>query len=234
MKAMILAAGLGKRMRPLTLGTPKPLLPVNGIPLIEYHIRRLAEAGFHQIVINHAWLGEQLETYLQSGTRWGVSIEYSREDAQAPLETAGGIRKALGLLTNQGETHFALVNGDVFTNYPFAQLHESVQKRGAGGHLVLVDNPTHNPAGDFYLQGEQVNSQEGNQYTFSGISVLAATLFAELPGDQSLALAPILRQAIAQGQISGEYYQGFWADIGTPERLEEINQLVQQGAIHGL
>lgn len=231
MKAMILAAGLGKRMRPLTLETPKPLLPVAGVPLIEYHIRRLAAAGFREIVINHAWLGDQLEAYLQTGSRWGVSIAYSREEAEAPLETAGGIRKALPLLTTAGETHFAVINGDIFTNYPFAQL---LKQTSDSAHLVLVDNPSHNPEGDFHLRDNRLDSAAGNQYTFSGISVLSAALFAGLADKQPTPLAPILRQTIAQGGVSGEYYQGFWADIGTPQRLSEINELVKRGSIHGL
>ncbi|WP_350227803.1 N-acetylmuramate alpha-1-phosphate uridylyltransferase MurU [Neptuniibacter halophilus] len=226
---MILAAGLGTRMRPLTLTTPKPLLTVAGMPLIEYHIRRLAQAGIRQIVINHAWLGEQIETYLGDGERFGAEIVYSAEGE--PLETAGGIRKALPLLAENGADQLVLVNGDVFTNYPFARLLENQQKPG---HLVLVENPGHNPHGDFYLQEGRVTVDHGEKWTFSGISRLPLSLFQDLPPELPCPLAPLLRQAIAEGQLSGELYRGYWADVGTPQRLEEINQLVLEHKIDGL
>jgi len=227
MKAMILAAGLGTRMRPLTLKTPKPLLRVGDYALIEYHIRRLAEAGITELVINHAWLGDQIETFLGGGDRYGVSIQYSPETE--PLETAGGIRKALPLLTSKGEAEFLLVNGDVFSNYPF----ERLLTPNLGSHLVLVPNPEHNPDGDFGLQqGLVVN--EGAGYTFSGISRLSVAMFDDLEPETKAPLAPLLRQQIAAGNVSGELFAGFWADVGTPERLQEINELVLKDQINGL
>lgn len=225
---MILAAGLGKRMRPLTLTKPKPLLEVAGVPLIEYHIRRLVDAGVKRIVINHAWLGEQIEAYLGRGERFGVEILYSREGE--PLETAGGIRKALELLKRDGAGSFLLVNGDVFTDYPF----DKVAKDESSPYLVLVNNPSHNPAGDFAIEGGLLVTEGNARYTFSGISRLPIKLFEELELDKAAPLAPLLRDAISQGGVSGEVYNGFWADIGTPQRLEEINKLVMEKGIDGL
>lgn len=228
-KAMILAAGLGTRMRPLTLKTPKPLLKVNGVPLIEYHVRRLVAAGIKQIVINHAWLGSQIEEYLGYGEKFGVSIEYSAEIE--PLETAGGMRLALSKLTADGEDCFLVVNGDVFTNYPFKRLLNEVKGKS---HLVLVENPEHNPSGDFYLDQGMLNSSAGERYTFSGVSVLSAELFNKLPHGEAAPLAPILRAAIKRGEVSGELYNGYWADVGTPERLQEIDKLLREQKIDGL
>ena len=225
---MILAAGLGKRMRPLTLTKPKPLLEVAGVPLIEYHIRRLVDAGVKRIVINHAWLGDQIEAYLGRGERFGVEILYSREGE--PLETAGGIRKALDLLKRDGAGSFLLVNGDVFTDYPF----EKVAEDESDPYLVLVKNPSHNPAGDFAIEGGLLVTEGNARYTFSGISRLPVRLFEELELDKAAPLAPLLRDAISQGGVSGEVYNGFWADIGTPQRLEEINKLVMEKGIDGL
>ncbi|EAR60872.1 nucleotidyltransferase family protein [Oceanospirillum sp. MED92] len=225
---MILAAGLGKRMRPLTLTKPKPLLEVAGVPLIEYHIRRLVDAGVKRIVINHAWLGDQIEVYLGRGERFGVEILYSREGE--PLETAGGIRKALDLLKRDGVGSFLLVNGDVFTDYPF----EKVAEDESDPYLVLVKNPSHNPAGDFAIEGGLLVTEGNARYTFSGISRLPIKLFEELELDKAAPLAPLLRDAISQGGVSGEVYNGFWADIGTPQRLEEINKLVMEKGIDGL
>lgn len=243
MKAMILAAGLGTRMRPLTLHTPKPLLKINDMPLIEYHIRRLARAGFRDIVINYAWLGDQIEAYLGSGERFGVSIQYSAETE--PLETAGGIRKALPLLTDAAEDRFLVINGDIFTNYPFEQLLTIQQRLTAEqpiNHLVLVPNPEHNPEGDFCLDGTQVlsqlhsqlQSQDAGKYTFSGISVLSAAMFAAVEPDRPEPLAPLLRQEIAYGRVSGQLFNGYWLDVGTPERLQEIDRLVREQKIDGL
>ena len=225
---MILAAGLGKRMRPLTLTKPKPLLEVAGVPLIEYHIRRLVDAGVKRIVINHAWLGDQIEAYLGRGERFGVEILYSREGE--PLETAGGIRKALDLLKRDGAGSFLLVNGDVFTDYPF----EKVAEDESDPYLVLVKNPSHNPAGDFAIEGGLLVTEGNARYTFSGISRLPIKLFEELELDKAAPLAPLLRDAISQGGVSGEVYNGFWADIGTPQRLEEINKLVMEKVIDGV
>jgi MurNAc alpha-1-phosphate uridylyltransferase len=220
MKAMILAAGKGERLRPLTLHTPKPLVPVAGVPLIEYHLRALAAAGVTELVINHAWLGAQIEAHLSDGARFGVSIAYSPEGE--PLETGGGILRALPLL---GEQPFILINGDIFTDYPFAQL-----KRPLSGlaHLVLLDNPAHNPQGDFSLlaDGQLVDAHIGQpSLTYSGIALLSPQLFAGcVPG--AFKLAPLLRQAMAQGLVSGERYAGRWVDVGSHERLAQAELLV--------
>lgn len=220
MKAMILAAGKGERMRPLTLHTPKPLVKAAGVPLIEYHLRALAAAGFKELVINHAWLGQQIEEYLGDGARFDLSIRYSPEGE--PLETGGGIFQALPLL---GEQPFVLVNGDIFTDYPFAELRRPL----AGlAHLVLVDNPGHNRAGDFALvEGRVSEAVEGQaSLTYSGIAVLSPALFAGCqPG--AFKLAPLLRQAMAGGQVSGERYSGCWVDVGTHERLAHVEQLLE-------
>jgi MurNAc alpha-1-phosphate uridylyltransferase len=223
MKAMILAAGKGERLRPLTLHTPKPLVRAAGVPLIEYHVRALAAAGFTELVINHAWLGQQIEDYLGDGGRFGVRIAYSAEGE--PLETGGGIFKALPLL---GDQPFVLVNGDIFTDYPFAQLRRPLSGLA---HLVLVANPTHHAGGDFCLQGGQVSDAqagEGN-LTYSGLAVLSPALFAECqPG--AFKLAPLLRQAMAAGQVSGEQFAGCWVDVGTHERLAEVERLLEARA----
>lgn len=226
---MILAAGLGQRMRPLTLTTPKPLLQVAGVPLIEYHIKRLVAAGIRTIVINHAWLGEQIEQHLGDGSRFGAELIYSPEDE--PLETAGGIRKALPMLESESGSTFILVNGDVFTNYPFEQL---LQGDTEQPHLVLVPNPEHNPVGDFVLEGDKVVTEGELSYTFSGVSRLPVAMFKSLPENEPVPLAPLLRQAIAESSVSGELFMGFWADIGTPERLGEMNILMQEQKIDGL
>ncbi|MBF8746091.1 nucleotidyltransferase family protein [Pseudomonas putida] len=223
MKAMILAAGKGERMRPLTLHTPKPLLPVAGQPLIEYHLRALAAAGFTEVVINHAWLGQQIEDHLGDGSRFGLSIRYSPEGE--PLETGGGIFKALPLL---GEAPFLLVNGDVWTDYDLGRLRAPLQGLA---HLVLVDNPGHHGRGDFRLQGAQVvdGDDAPGTLTFSGLSVLHPALFEGCrPG--AFKLAPLLRQAMAAGQVSGEHYQGRWVDVGTQERLAEVERLIGERA----
>ena len=221
MKAMILAAGRGERMRPLTDTLPKPLLQVAGKALIEYHIEALHKAGINELIINHAWLGNQIEQHLGNGQRFGVQIRYSRE-AEA-LETAGGIRQALPLLGNKP---FIVVNGDVFTDYDYTHL--TGLKLDSPVHLVLVNNPEHNPQGDFYLQDkrvyDKVNTPEPvKRFTFSGIGLYQPEFFAALkPGKQ--ALAPLLRKAMAQQQVSGEFYPGLWLDIGTPQRLKALNQ----------
>ena len=223
MKAMILAAGKGERMRPLTLHTPKPLVQVAGVPLIEYHIRGLAAAGFTELVINHAWLGQQIEDYLGDGSRFGVRIVYSPEGE--PLETGGGIFKALPLL---GAEPFLVVNGDIFTDYAFAQLRKPL----AGlAHLVLVDNPAHHPQGDFRLAAGQVCDAQGagERLTYSGLAVLSPQLFADCESG-AFKLAPLLRQAMAQGRVSGERHSGRWVDVGTHERLAEVERLLQESS----
>ena len=222
MKAMILAAGKGERMRPLTLHTPKPLLPVGGMPLIEHHIRALAAAGFVELVINHAWLGQQIEDYLGDGARFGVRIAYSAEGE--PLETGGGIQRALPLL---GEQPFLLVNGDIWTDYPFAELRRAPQVLA---HLVLVDNPAHHPEGDFRLQDGRACPRAGQVgLTYSGIAVLDPALFADCqPG--AFKLAPLLLDAMARDQVSGEHFRGRWVDVGTRERLAEVERLLAERA----
>ncbi|MEW9901609.1 N-acetylmuramate alpha-1-phosphate uridylyltransferase MurU [Pseudomonas putida] len=219
MKAMILAAGKGERMRPLTLHTPKPLVPVAGQPLIEYHLQALAKAGVTELVINHAWLGQQIEDHLGDGARFGLSIRYSPEGE--PLETGGGIFKALPLL---GDAPFLLVNGDIWTDYDFARLRAPLKGLA---HLVLVDNPGHHGRGDFRLDGQRVvdGDEAAGTLTFSGISVLDPALFEGCePG--AFKLAPLLRHAMAEGRVSGEHFQGHWVDVGTLERLAEVERLI--------
>ena len=220
MKAMILAAGKGERLRPLTLHTPEPLVRVGGVPLIEYHLRALAAAGFTEIVINHAWLGQQIEDHLGDGSRFGVSIQYSAEGE--PLETGGGIFKALPLL---GDKPFAVVNGDIWTDYSFAGLRTPLTGLA---HLVLVDNPAHHPKGDFCLSGTQVlDAQPGSDtLTYSGIAVLSPALF-DGAGAGAFKLAPLLRNAMAAGRVTGERLQGQWVDVGTHERLAEVESLIK-------
>lgn len=216
MKAMILAAGKGERMRPLTLHTPKPLIPVAGVPLIEYHLRALKAAGFQDLVINHAWLGAQIEAYLGAGERWAVSIQYSPEGE--PLETGGGIQRALPLL---GDEPFVVVNGDIWTDYDFSQLRQPLKGLA---HLVLVDNPAHHPEGDFALCEGRVSEAASARLTYSGIAVLHPRLFEGCQAG-AFKLAPLLRQAMAAGQVTGEHHEGHWVDVGTTERLAEAGQL---------
>ena len=220
MKAMILAAGKGERLRPLTLHTPKPLVRAAGVPLIEYHVRALARAGFSELVVNHAWLGQQIEDYLGDGERYGVRIRYSAEGE--PLETGGGIFKALPLL---GDEPFVVVNGDIFTDYDFSTLRRPFSEKA---HLVLVDNPAHHPAGDFRLAEGLVADAEGAdaKLTYSGIAVLSPELFAGCqPG--AFKLAPLLRDAMTSQQVTGEHFTGRWVDVGTHERLAEVESLLQ-------
>lgn len=216
MKAMILAAGRGERMRPLTDHTPKPLLPVAGKTLIEHTIDQLVAAGWNDIVINHAHLGLQIEEQLGDGKAFGAKIRYSPE-GEGALETAGGIINALPLL---GNDVFLVVNGDIATDFPFRTLKE-VEVGLA--HLVLVDNPDHHPQGDFGLDPQgRVIEDAAEKYTFSGIGLYRPELFQYTPPGKSK-LAPILCEAMKEGQVSGEYYDGFWMDIGTPERLQALD-----------
>ncbi|MBC7751569.1 MAG: nucleotidyltransferase family protein [Candidatus Saccharibacteria bacterium] len=224
MRAMILAAGLGTRLRPLTLNTPKPLLEVGGKPLIVWHIEALARAGVKQIVINTAWLGDKLVEALGDGAQFGVEIFWSHEDE--PLETAGGIQKALPLL---GSEPFILVNGDVWTRFDFATLVNKALDADLG-HLVLVKNPPQHPNGDFALTHDRVEQDGVYKLTFSGISILSPKLFESLPAGKA-PLAPILRQAIDAGQISGECLQMHWVDVGTIERLSELDQQIRDGIV---
>jgi MurNAc alpha-1-phosphate uridylyltransferase len=221
MKAMILAAGLGKRMLPLTIDTPKPMLKVNGMPLIEHHIHRLKQAGIVNIVINYAQFGEQIEQYFADGANWGVSIQYSRE-TEGPLETAGGITKALPLL---GEHPFLIVNGDIYCEYEFDQLPTLANEQLA--HLIMVNNPEHNPNGDFAFD-QTLLSMDANskRYTYSGVGIYSPKMFDGLAVEKR-PLAPLLMAAINNKQVSASLYLGLWSDIGTPVRLKQINnQLV--------
>lgn len=225
MKAMILAAGRGERLRPLTDSCPKPLLQAGGQPLIGWHLTKLAALGIHDIVINHAWLGDQIEQRLDGGTEWGVNIVYSVEGGQA-LETAGGIAKALPMLGNEP---FIVINGDVFTDYPLAPLIDIAAKLDGVnhmGHLVLVDNPPHNPAGDFSLSGNGLLVDVPG-LTFSGVAVYHPAFFAGVAAHQPAKLLPQLKGGISHSQLSGEHYQGLWIDVGTVERLAEANRIAE-------
>lgn len=215
MRAMILAAGRGERMRPLTDHLPKPLLPVAGKPLIVHHIEALERAGIQEIVINHAWLGALIEQQLGDGSQFGVRLQYSAE-GETGLETAGGIKKALPLL---GTAPFLVVNGDVLTDINFAALKHALPSAMLA-HLVLVPNPPQHPQGDFGFDAATalVSSHSDEQFTFSGIALYRPEFFADVP-DGKQKLAPFLRDAMAQQLVSGEIHAGFWADIGTPQRL---------------
>ena len=219
MKAMILAAGRGMRMRPLTEHTPKPLLKVGGKPLIVWHIEKLVAAGFSSIVINLGWLGDQIPQALGDGSEWGVPILYSDEQKEGALETAGGIVKALPLL---GDEPFLVVNGDVWCDFSCQPVNLSTNDLA---HLILVQNPEHNPNGDFALQQGRVQSEGASCHTFSGIGYYHPDLFTQLDYGRR-PLAPLLREAMQEKRVSGEYYAGDWQDIGTPERLEALNHQV--------
>lgn len=221
MKAMILAAGRGERMRPHTDKVPKPLLQAGGRALIDYHVHALVRAGINDIVVNHAHLGTQIEAYLGDGGRYGARIRYSPE-GETPLETGGGILHALPLLD---ETAFLVVNGDIWTDYPF----ERLPGEPAGlAHIVLVPNPEHNADGDFALIGARVANSGDTRHTFSGIGVYRPGLFDECaPG--VFALGPLLRAAADRGEVSGELYNGEWDDIGTPQRLRELDLRLRAG-----
>lgn len=227
MKAMILAAGRGERMRPLTDHTPKPLLPVAGQALIVWHLQRLAAAGFKEVVINHAHLGAQIEAALGNGSEWGLSIAYSPETTA--LETAGGIALALPLL---GEQPFLVVNGDVYCDIDFATL-----AQGLAAHqlakLVLVDNPPQHARGDFALDDGKLQLDGVNRLTFSGVAVYHPQLFKDLVPGEVAKLLPLLQQAIAQGQASAIHHHGVWHDIGTPERLQALELALRQNE-HGV
>lgn len=228
MKALIFAAGLGERMRPLTDTTPKPLLQAGGRPLIAWHLERLAAAGTREVVVNTSWLAGQFPEALGDGSRWGLSIHYSNE-GEVPLETGGGMWHALGVL---GNDPFIALNGDVWSDYDFTRL---PRHPPGDAHLVLVDNPGHNPGGDFALAADGTVRNSGSpMLTFAGIGVYRASLFddwrrviGDTPGARAepprFRLAPLLRAAIAEGQITGEHHRGRWTDVGTPERLAALD-----------
>ncbi len=213
---MLLAAGRGERMRPLTDSVPKPLLCVADQPLIVHLIQRLVAEGFQELVVNHAWQGAQIEQRLGDGGEFGARIVYSREPEGA-LETGGGIRRALALL---GQAPFLAVNADIWTDFPFRQLAAGFDSLA---HLVLVDNPDHHPEGDFALEGTRVRRSQGERLTFSGIGVYRPELFSDT-NDERFPLAPLLFDACRRDRVSGEYYAGEWWDVGTPARLAELDR----------
>lgn len=214
MKAMILAAGRGERMRPLTDSHPKPLLTVGGKSLIERLIQALVQAGMGDIVINHAHLGHQIVETLGDGGRYGASITYSHESAGG-LETGGGIFQAMHLLDDP----FVVVNGDILTDFPFLRLPRSLQGLA---HLVMVNNPAHHPQGDFSLADGRLQAEGPVPLTFSGIGVYSKALFTQCVAGK-FPLAPLLRTAMARDAVTGEHYTGDWWDIGTPERLRRLD-----------
>jgi len=214
--AMILAAGRGNRMRPLTDYTPKPLLEVGGKPLIYHQLSALALAGFHKVVINHSYLGSMIEAALGDGSRWGLAISYSPESSGA-LETGGGIHNALPLL---GKKPFLVINGDIWTDFDYAGLS---CPRNSLAHLVLVTNPAHHPNGDFRLSKGLVSDAEQEKLTFSGIGIYRHELFAGCV-EGAFPLGPLLRRVMTTGRVSGEHYRGCWVDVGTPERLIELDK----------
>ncbi len=236
MKAMILAAGRGERMRPLTDNTPKPLLKISGIPLIEHHLRKLAEVGITDIVINLAWLGDKIVEYFQDGSSLGVNICYSWERGGA-LETAGGIIKALPLLcssssqdNNSQDEPFLVVNGDIYIDYDYQHLPQLTDSQLA--HLWLVENPAHNQQGDFRLVGENVQNltqlNASPTYTFSGIGLYRPSFFDEHLTETVVPLAPLLRKAIDKQCVAGTLLSGLWTDVGTPERLKQLDKQLQE------
>lgn len=222
MKAMILAAGRGERMGALTRRTPKPLLEVGGRPLIEHQVDRLAGAGFRDVVVNLAWLGERIAVRLGDGSRLGVRVRYSWEPEGA-LDTGGGIRRALPLL---GGGRFVTVNSDVWSDYPFEKLRDAV---AGDAHIVLVDNPAHHPAGDFALAPDgRVTGAAHGRLTFSGIGCYHPRLFAARETGR-FPLAAVLHDAIEAGTLSGEHHRGEWIDVGTPARLEALDRRLRTG-----
>jgi MurNAc alpha-1-phosphate uridylyltransferase len=220
MKAMILAAGRGERMRPLTDHTPKPLLQAGSKPLIVWAIEALARADFRELVINVSHLGERIIEALGDGRRWGVEIRYSRE-AEA-LETAGGIATALPLL---GSEPFLVVNADIYTDFNFERARTAAaQDTRTLAHLVLIDNPAHHPAGDFVLRGGRILNLGEPRYTFSGIGVYRPALFAGIAAGTKRQLSSVLRPQIELDRVTGEHFDGRWFDIGTPERLAAVDR----------
>jgi MurNAc alpha-1-phosphate uridylyltransferase len=225
MKAMILAAGRGERMRPATDRVPKPLLPVAGRPLIVWLLEQLVRAGITELVVNVSHLGARIEEALGDGTALNARIAYSRE--VEALETAGGIAAALPLL---GEAPFLVVNGDIHTDFDFARLIPragALTPAGTLAHLVLVDNPPHHPRGDFTLEQGVISAVSEQPLTFSGIGAYHPGLFAGIRSGQKYQLATLLREPIAARKVSGEHYGGRWIDVGTPERLATVDRLLR-------
>lgn len=231
-QAMILAAGKGTRLRPLTLETPKPLVEVGGQPLIVWHIKALQAAGVTDITINASWLADKLMTSLGDGTQYGVNLHWSVEDDE-PLETAGGIFQALqtGKLK---DAPFILVNSDVWTTYDFTKLQNYKLGNDQLAHLLLIDNPTHNNGGDFSINNGLASEQaiaEADKFTFAGISVMSPQLVDGLVQGQPAALAPLLKQAMMKFQITAEVIKDNWIDVGTPERLEQVNEFIKSNGV---
>ena len=235
MKALVLAAGLGERMRPLTARTPKPLLEAGGKPLIGWHLEKLAAAGVEEVVINTSWLADQFPQALGDGARWGMRIRYSYEGPD-PLETGGGMWRALDLLGR--DDAFIAVNGDIWSDVDYARLPSAP---AGDAHLVMVDNPAHNPSGDFALDGDRLASDGPRRLTFSGIGVYRPSLFErwrEVIGTADGAerdpprfkLAPLLRAAMARNAVSGEHHRGRWTDVGTPQRLADLDAVLEDEA----
>ncbi|HAS23614.1 nucleotidyltransferase family protein [Idiomarina loihiensis] len=225
MRAMILAAGRGSRMRPLTDNQPKPLLPVAGKPLLGYHLEKLANAGVNEVVINHAWHGEQIEDFVGDGSQWGLQVSFSKEP-EGGLETAGGIIKALPLL---GDDPFWVINGDIWTDWDYRDLPTDLEK-GLLGHLIMVDNPIHHSNGDFAIEnGLLVNGENENdaRKTFSGVGLYRKELLAPYP-EGKRALKPFFDRAINKKQLAASHQDGFWTDVGTPERLHQVNQRLEK------
>ncbi|MDF0605793.1 nucleotidyltransferase family protein [Neisseriaceae bacterium TC5R-5] len=227
MKAMILAAGRGERMRPLTEHTPKPLLMVGGKALIVWQIERLAAAGFRDIVINHAWLGQQIVHALGDGRYWGVQLSYSAE--VEPLETAGGIAQALPLLQQNSGSAFLCVAADIYTDYDYRRLAVHIdrlnQQTDAGMHLVMTANPPFHPQGDFGLDAHgSLQLQSVEKFTFSSIGVYDCRMFSAIAPGSFVAMRPYYQAAIAAGQASGEYFSGCWHNIGTPAQLQQLDR----------
>lgn len=217
MKAMVLAAGRGERLRPLTDRTPKALVEAGGKPLIAWHLERLAAAGLREVVINVSHLAEQIVERIGDGARFGLRVAYSRE--AEPLETAGGIAQALPLL---GAAPFLLVNSDVYCEYDFARLAGAALGPRAA-HLVLVPNPPQHPKGDFTLERGAVGNGAAPRYTYAGVALMSPGMVSGVRRGDKAALGPLLRQAATQGTLSGELFEGLWRDIGTAERLAELN-----------
>lgn len=216
---MILAAGRGERMRPLTDRLPKPLLEAGGKALIEYHVEALARAGVRDLVINHARFGEMIEQRLGHGERYGVRIRYSAE-GEEPLETGGGIFRALSLL---GDQPFIVVNADVWIDLDFSTLGIGADDEA---HLLLVPNPEHNPGGDFGLHDQRLDLNETNRYTYSGVGTYRSSLFSECAMGR-FPLAPVIRAAARRGRVGANLFSGQWCDVGTPERLSQVDAVLK-------
>lgn len=229
MKAMILAAGRGERMRPLTDHCPKPLLTVGNKPLIVWQIERLVQAGIHEIVINYAWLGHQFPQMLGDGSRWHAKLHYSPE--QSALETAGGIARALPLL---GEGVFLVVSGDIYTEFDFARLHARAAMMQSQSrplmHLVLVDNPDYHPEGDFGLDANQLVSTKLPRFTYANIGLFNTQSFIQLDPQCPAKLAPLIHEAMTHNAVSGEHYRGMWHNIGTPGQLNALDHVLKHKA----